>query len=51
MSVIVDIHGHRFEVYTLISDIHENVNLLLEGKILYIFFLKLEGIFIQDSHI
>ena len=28
--VTVDIHGHRFEVFTLVSEIHENV---LESKI------------------
>ena len=26
ISVIVDIHGHRFEIYTLVSEIHENVD-------------------------
>ena len=25
IPVIVDVHGHRFEIYTLISEIHENV--------------------------
>ena len=25
VPVIVDIHGHRFEIYTLVSEIHENV--------------------------
>ena len=29
IPVIVDIHGHRFEIYTLVSEIHENVNLVL----------------------
>ena len=32
MSVIVDIHGHRFEIYTLVSEIHENVDLVLGIK-------------------
>ena len=27
--IIVDIHGHRFEVYALTSEIHENVDLVL----------------------
>ena len=27
IPVIVDIHGHRFEIYTLVSEIHENVSL------------------------
>ena len=26
IPVIVDIHGHRFEIYTLVSEIHENVD-------------------------
>ena len=32
ISVIVDIHGHRFEIYTLVLEIHENVDLVLEIK-------------------
>ena len=28
ISIIVDIHSHRFEVYTLVSEIHENVDLV-----------------------
>ena len=30
--VIVDIHGHRFDIYTLVSKIHENVDLVLGIK-------------------
>ena len=30
--VIVDIHGHRFEIYTLVTEIHENVDLVLGIK-------------------
>ena len=30
--VIVDIHGHRFEINTLVSEIHENVDLVLGIK-------------------
>ena len=30
--VIVDIHGHRFEIYKLVSEIHENVDLVLGIK-------------------
>ena len=30
--VIVDIHGHRFEIYTLVSEINENVDLVLGIK-------------------
>ena len=27
--VIIDIHGHRFEIFMLVSEIHENVDLVL----------------------
>ena len=29
IPVIIDIHGHRFEIYTLVSEIHENIDLVL----------------------
>ena len=32
IPVIVDIDGHRFEIYTLVSEIHENVDLVLGIK-------------------
>ena len=32
IPVIVDIHGCRFEIYTLVSEIHENVDLVLGIK-------------------
>ena len=32
IPVIVDIHGQKFEVYTLISEIHENEDLVLGIK-------------------
>ena len=32
IPVIVDIHRHRFEIYTLASKIHENVDLVLGIK-------------------
>ena len=40
IPIIVDIHGHRFEVYILVPKIHENVYLLLgiENK------FELEGV-------
>ena len=38
--VIVNIHGHRFEIYTLVSEIHENVDLVLGIKNVF----ELEGI-------
>ena len=40
VPLIVDIHGHRFEIYTLVSGIHENVDLLLGIKNVF----KLEGV-------
>ena len=32
IPVIVDIHRHRFEIYTLVSEIHENIDLSLGHK-------------------
>ena len=32
IPVNVDIHGHRFEIFTLVSEIHENVDLDLGIK-------------------
>ena len=32
IPVIIEIAGHRFEVYTLVSEIHENVDLVLGIK-------------------
>ena len=32
IPVIVDIHWHRFEIYTLVSEIHVNVDLVLGIK-------------------
>ena len=29
IPVIIDVHGHRFEIYTLVSEIHRNVDLVL----------------------
>ena len=38
--MIVDIHGHRFEIYTLVSEIHENIDLVLGIKSVF----ELEGV-------
>ena len=38
--VITDVHGHRFEIYTLVSEIHENVDLVLGIKNVF----ELEGV-------
>ena len=40
IPVIVDIHGHRFEVFTLVSEIHDNVDLVLGMKNMF----ELEGV-------
>ena len=40
IPVIIDVHGHRFEIYTLVSEIHENVDLVLGIKNMF----KLEGV-------
>ena len=40
IPVIIDVHRHRFEIYTLVSKIHENVDLVLGIKNVF----KLEGV-------
>ena len=40
IPVIVDIHGHTFKIYTLVSEIHENVDLVLGIKKVF----ELEGV-------
>ena len=40
IPVIVDIHRQRFKIYTLLSEIHENVDLVLSTKN----FFELEGV-------
>ena len=40
IPVIVDIHGHKFKIYTLVSEIHENVDLVLGVKNVF----ELEGV-------
>ena len=32
IPVIIEVHGHRFEIYTLVSKTHENVDLVLGIK-------------------
>ena len=41
IPVIIEIADHRFEIYTLVSEIHENVDLVLGIKNVF----ELEGIF------
>ena len=46
IPIIVDIHGHRFKVFTLVSEIHDNVDLVLGMKNAF----ELEGVIdMQDS--
>ena len=46
IMVVIDVYGHRFEVFTLVSEIHDNVDLVLGMKNV----LELEGIIdMQDS--
>ena len=40
IPIIVDIHGHRFEVFTLVSEIDDNVDLVLGMKNVF----ELEGV-------
>ena len=40
IPIIVDIHEHRFKIYTLVSEIHENVDLVLGIKNIF----ELEGV-------
>ena len=40
IPVIIDVHGHRVEIYTLVSEIHENVDLVLGIKNIF----ELEGV-------
>ena len=37
---IIDVHEHRFEIYTLVSEIYKNVDLVLGSKNVF----KLEGV-------
>ena len=46
ISVIIDIHGHRFKIFTLVSKIQDNVDLVMGMKNIF----KLEGMIdLQDS--
>ena len=40
IPVIIDIHGHRFEIFTLVSKIHDNVDLVMRMKNIF----ELEGV-------
>ena len=40
IPVIIDVHGHRFEIFTLVSKIHNNIDLVMGMKNIF----ELEGI-------
>ena len=40
IPVIIEVHGHRFKIYTFVSEIHENVDLVLGIKNVF----ELEGV-------
>ena len=40
IPVIVDIHGHRFKIFTLVSEIHDNLDLVMGMKKIF----ELEGV-------
>ena len=40
IPVIIDLHGHRFEIFTLVSKIHDNVDLVMGMKNIF----EIEGI-------
>ena len=40
IPVIIEVHGHRFKIYTVVSKIHENVDLVLGIKNVF----ELEGV-------
>ena len=42
IPIVIDIHGHRFEIFMLLSEIHENVDLVLGIKNIF----EIEGIII-----
>ena len=37
---MIDIHGHRFKIFTLVSEIHENIDIVFDIKNIF----ELEGI-------
>ena len=46
IPVIIDIHGHRFEIFTLVSEIHDSIDLVMGMKNIF----ELEGMIdLRDS--
>ena len=47
IPVIIDVHGHRLEIFTLVSKFHDNVDLVMRMKNIF----ELEGVIdLQDSY-
>ena len=46
IPMIIDVHGHRFEIYILVSEIHENLDLVLGIKNVF----KLERVINSRDH-
>ena len=47
IPVIIDVHGHRFEIFMLVSEIHENMDLVFGIKNIF----ELEGVIdLHDSY-
>ena len=40
IPVIIDIHGHRFQIFTLVSEFYDNVDLVMGMKNIF----ELEGV-------
>ena len=40
IPVIIEVHGHRFKIFTLVSEIHDNVDLVMGMKNIF----ELEGV-------
>ena len=40
IPVIIDMHGYRFEIFTLVSEIHDNIDLVMGMKNIF----ELEGV-------
>ena len=40
IPVVIEVHGHRFEIFTLVSEIHDNVDLVMGMKNIF----ELEGV-------
>ena len=46
ISVVINLHRHRFEMYTFVSEIHENMDMVMGIKNMY----EIEGVIsIKDS--